>query len=288
MTNKDIVTLGNEILSRVYSNNKPNTEGYVTKTDLIKFLADAGCVYGKTKTRDFLVEALDSLIGDITGADYESDAEQEIYEETCNNDIPVPVSVAEPVDEEEYVQEEEVIDNQDSEKWSINYWWTLGAATHVINRVIAHAGRPQNNRKDVIAFHMVRSFIFEMIFGKQLTEWIDHTEIVNFSPDKTPREWELVDKFFIKFCDRYLHECIKVNDDGTKSVSKSAACINAEEMCWFYKNVSYAIIVRGYKFIYDLDWETRTMIRRDNGHIFDLSYESFKKLDKTCGLEKIR
>lgn len=182
------------------------------------------------------------------------------------------VSVTEPV-QEEVSESAEVVTEETTEpeidKWSVNYWWTPGAATHVLKKCVKHAAT--NNKRDFISHHMVRSIVLEMMFGKQLVEYVDKKKVVNFSKEGTPREWQLAADFCNRFFKRYLH------------TYKGGCVINSEAMCWAYKKASYAITVKGYRVIYDLDWDTKSMRRRDNGATYNLTNETFAKLDETCG-----
>lgn len=267
------------MMNRVQDCTKPNTEGYVTNKELISFLAEnTGAVYGKSKTRKFLIGKLDEYMITITEAAANETVQEEQTDETSAN--PVPVSIAAPIEEaglnylERLQAETEEAQQMINEMFTVDYWWNASNATKVLKRCINQAAR--NNKQDFISMHMVRSFVLEMMFGKQLTEWVNKEKIVNFSKETTPAEWKVSSDFYNKLFQRYMHEY------------KGGCVINSEEMCWFYKHVSYAITVKGVKVIYDLDWETKTMTRRDNGQIFDLSPDTFKTLDKTCGLERIR
>lgn len=190
--------------------------------------------------------------------------EGEILESVAKQIAPAPVKEEAPAPVEE------------DPRWSVDYWWNAEVCSMVLNKVFVHMSRPEQNRQDVIAKDMVRSFIFEIMFGKQYKQYVNKQLVVNFSAETTPKEWKLCDDFYNKFYERYLHDC------GDKS-----ACVNSEIMAWKYKKVQYAIKLQsGHIVRYDLDYNTRTLVRRDNGNIYDLTPDAFKKLDATCSFVK--
>lgn len=264
------------LINRVQDNAKPNTDGYVTNKELISFLAEnTGVVYGKSKTRQFLIGKLDEYMITIT----EAVQEEAQTEEPASNPFPVsPAMPKNPLDDDRYdVDEEDLLkpsDQTEPDVYSVDYWWNASNATKVLKRCIEQAAR--NNKQDFISMHMVRSFVLEMMFGKQLTEWVDKKKVINFSKETTPAEWKVSSDFCNKLFQRYMHSY------------KGGCIINSEEMCWFYRHVSYAIQVKGVKVIYDLNWETKTLVRRDTAQSFTLDEAAFKKIDETCGLNGIR
>lgn len=280
MTNNNtIIRNAMAMVNRVQDCTKPNTDGYVTNKELISFLAEnTGLVYGKSKTRAFLIGKLDEFMMSIIP---QTEEQVEEYKQEIDAQE-IPESVDAPLDD----SIEAVADTTEAavDKWSVDYWWNRNCATHILDRVLENAARKENTRKDVIAFHMVRSFVFEMIFGKRLVEFIDNKRVENFSKEKTPREWALVRDFCNKFYDRYLHKCY------TKKgvVSKDSACIGSEAMCYKYRKVRYAIDIPAetqmVRVVYELDWATKKMVCLNNGKTFDLDTAAFKKIDETCGL----
>lgn len=252
ITNEDAQTM----LKAAQEVTKTSEDGYVTKEALATMLKNlTGEVYGlknKKHTRDFLIQRLD---------------------EYCkSHPIETAIVPAEPAAESETVNEPVTV---------VDDVWNKNNATTIINRVLAQS--LTNKRQDVISKHMLMSFILEMLYGKRLTEYVDGKKIVNFSPVKTPVEWATADRFYCNFRDRYLH---------ADAQSDKVYVVNSEIIAWKYRNARYAIdVVRPdggkSRVFYDIDNATKTLVRLDNGHIFDLTPDALKKLDRTCALYKI-
>lgn len=246
-----------EMLNRIVTIHKTSQNGYVTKAALATMLKNlTGEVYSlknKKHTRDYLTMLLNHYCTSHPLDDESAMMSHDVQEEAAITSV-----------------KPEPVDTDVNEKWSVDYWWTPEAATHVLKRCVAQAST--NNKKDFISMHMVRSIVLEMMFGKQLVEYVNKEKVVNFSKETTPREWQLASDFCNRFFNRYLH------------LYKGGFIINSEAMCWAYKHVAYGITVKGYKVVYDLFWDTKQMVRRDTRQVFDLTDEVFKKLDTTCGI----
>ena len=255
-------------LAKITLVKKVQDKDYVSREKLAALIEMAtGKVYGlnnKKNTRKNMVAELEQLISEME------------EKERRNEEVTATMEQPEPEVETETAQQTE----ENIDKWSVDYWWNQNTAGHILKRVIEQAAK--NDFKNIISVHMVHSFIFEMMFGKQLIQWVNHKKVMNFSKENNPREWQLVSDFCDKFFSRYLHFVKDV--DG--NINTKVFGINSEAICWGYRRCSYVFTThqngREYKVFYDLDYSTKTMVRRDNGNIFDLSPATFKKLDETC------
>lgn len=186
-------------------------------------------------------------------------------------------ALANPVESAPVIAAEPVKENATIDKFNIDYWWKPENVELILNRCIDKAAA-NKFKKDFIPFNMIRSFVFEMMFGHQLTEWVTPRDKVNiYSRETTPRKWNVN----TQFCNRLFKKYMMKYNKG--------AVIKSSEIIKYHKHVVYSCVDAKTKRMkyFEIDINKGTARLQGSNKTWKLCDAIYNQIDKEGRLYRI-